>query len=188
MNSLVGKTLQSGKYTLEQELGRGGFGVTFKATHHYLDQPVVIKTLNESLQLHSDFARFQRLFHDEARRLAVCIHPNIVRVSDFFVEAGWPYMVMDYVPGPTLQAVVFSGQPLSEATAIDYIRQVGEALKVVHQKSLLHRDIKPDNIILRQGTQEVVLIDFGIARSLHPTQLKRTQVWFLTAMLHLNSI
>jgi len=168
MNSLVGKTLQSGKYTLEQELGRGGFGVTFKATHHYLDQPVVIKTLNESLQLHSDFARFQRLFHDEARRLAVCIHPNIVRVSDFFVEAGWPYMVMDYVPGPTLQAVVFPGQPLSEATAIDYIRQVGEALKVVHQKSLLHRDIKPDNIILRQGTQEVVLIDFGIAREFTP--------------------
>jgi serine/threonine-protein kinase len=164
MNSLVGKTLQSGKYTLEQELGRGGFGVTFKATHHYLGQPVVIKTLNESLHLHPDFARFERLFQDEARRLALCIHPNIVRVSDFFVEAGWPYMVMDYVPGETLQAVVFPGKPLSEATAINYIRQIGEALKVVHQKGLLHRDLKPENIILRQGTQEVVLIDFGIAR------------------------
>ena len=164
MNSLVGKTLQSGKYTLEQELGRGGFGVTFKATHHYLGQPVVIKTLNESLHLHPDFARFERLFQDEARRLALCIHPNIVRVSDFFVEAGWPYMVMDYVPGQTLQAVVFPGKPLSEATAINYIRQIGEALKVVHQKGLLHRDLKPENIILRQGTQEVVLIDFGIAR------------------------
>jgi serine/threonine-protein kinase len=164
MNSLVGKTLQSGKYTLEQELGRGGFGVTFKAIHHYLGQPVVIKTLNESLHLHPDFARFERLFQDEARRLALCIHPNIVRVSDFFVEAGWPYMVMDYVPGETLQAVVFPGKPLSEATAINYIRQIGEALKVVHQKGLLHRDLKPENIILRQGTQEVVLIDFGIAR------------------------
>ncbi len=174
MNSLVGKTLQSGKYTLEQELGRGGFGVTFKATHHYLGQPVVIKTLNESLHLHPDFARFERLFQDEARRLALCIHPNIVRVSDFFVEAGWPYMVMDYVPGQTLQAVVFPGKPLSEATAINYIRQIGEALKVVHQKGLLHRDLKPENIILRtppsppsQGGArggEVVLIDFGIAR------------------------
>lgn len=164
MNLLVGKTLQGGKYTLEQELGRGGFGVTYKATHQYLGQPMVIKTLNESLQLHSDFARFQRRFQDEARALALCIHPNIVRVSDFFIEAGWPYMVMDYVPGPTLQAVVFPEKPLDEATAIYYIRQVGKALKVVHQKGLLHRDIKPENIILREGTQEVVLIDFGIAR------------------------
>lgn len=168
MNSLVGQTLQGGKYTLEQELGRGGFGVTFKATHQYLGQPVVIKTLNESLRLNPDFDRFERQFQDEARRLALCIHPNIVRVSDFFIEAGGPYMVMDYVPGPTLQAVVFPGQPLSEATAINYIRQVGEALRVVHQKGLLHRDIKPENIILRQGTQEVVLIDFGIAREFTP--------------------
>jgi len=161
---LVGKTLQGGKYTLEQELGRGGFGVTYKATHHYLDQVVVIKTLNESLQLHPEFPRFQHRFQDEAKALALCVHPNIVRVSDFFVEAEWPYMVMDYVAGPTLQEVVFPGRPLDEDTAIYYIRQVGEALKVVHQKGLLHRDIKPANIILRQGTQEVVLIDFGIAR------------------------
>jgi len=164
MNSLVGKTLQGGKYSLEQELGRGGFGVTFKATHHYLGQTVVIKTLNESFNLHPDFAHYQRRFQDEARALALCIHPNIVRVSDFFVEAGWPYMVMDYVPGPTLQEVVFPGRPLDEATAVNYIRQVGEALKVVHQKGLLHRDIKPANVIPRRGTQEVVLIDFGIAR------------------------
>lgn len=168
MNSLVGKTLQGGKYTLEQELGRGGFGVTYRATHHYLGQTVVIKTLNESLQLDPDFARFQRRFQDEARALALCIHPNIVRVSDFFVEAGWPYMVMDYVPGPTLQAVVFPGHPLDETTALNYIRQIGDALNVVHQKGLLHRDIKPENIILRQGTQEVVLIDFGIARGFTP--------------------
>ncbi len=174
MNSLVGKTLQGDKYTLEQELGRGGFGVTYKAIHHYLGQIVVIKTLNESFHLHPDFARFQSRFQDEARALALCIHPNIVRVSDFFIEAGWPYMVMDYVPGPTLQEVVFPGRPLDEATAINYIRQIGEALKVVHQKGLLHRDIKPANIILRtpptspyQGGAmggEVILIDFGIAR------------------------
>ncbi|MGB5962685.1 MAG: serine/threonine-protein kinase [Coleofasciculaceae cyanobacterium] len=172
MNLLVGKTLQGGKYTLLEELGRGGFGVTFKATHHYLNQPVVIKTLNESLRQHPNLAKFQQQFQDEARRLALCLHPNIVRVSDFFVEADWPYMVMDYVPGQTLQAVVFPGKPLSEATAIHYIQQVGEALKVVHQNGLLHRDIKPDNIMLRTALThtspfsggEVVLIDFGISR------------------------
>ncbi len=165
---LVGKTLQRGKYTLEQELGRGGFGITFKATHQYLGQPVVIKTINESLRQDPEFVKFQRSFQDEARRLALCVHPNIVRVSDFFIEDQLPYMVMDYIPGRTLDMVVFPDSPLSEETAIHYIRQIGAALQVVHQNNLLHRDVKPQNIILRQGTQEVVLIDFGIAREFTP--------------------
>lgn len=165
---LVGKTLQRGKYTIEQELGRGGFGITFKATHQYLGQPVVIKTLNESLQQDPEFVKFQRSFQDEARRLALCVHPNIVRVSDFFIEDQLPYMVMDYIPGQTLDMIVFPDSPLSEETAIHYMRQIGAALQVVHQNNLLHRDVKPQNIILRQGTQEVVLIDFGIAREFTP--------------------
>ncbi|MDB9345995.1 protein kinase [Nodularia spumigena CS-586/05] len=162
---LAGTTLQGGKYTLNQEIGRGGFGITFKATHHYLGQEVVMKTINEKLRQHPDFPKFERQFQDEARRLATCIHPHIVRVSDFFVEDGLPYMVMEYIRGDTLgDAFVLPAIPLLEARAIHYIRQIGSALQVVHNNGLLHRDIKPDNIILRQGTQEVVLIDFGIAR------------------------
>jgi serine/threonine protein kinase len=168
MNSLIGKTLSNGKYTLEEELGRGGFGVTFKATHHFLRQTVVIKTLNEALRSDRNFAEFQRKFQDEARRLAMCSHPNIVRVSDFFVEDDLSFMVMDYIPGPTLEEVVFPNRPLPEATAIHYVRQIGSALRVIHQNGLLHRDIKPQNIILREGTQDVVLIDFGIAREFTP--------------------
>ncbi|MBD2083732.1 serine/threonine-protein kinase [Coleofasciculus sp. FACHB-542] len=168
MDTLVGKTLQGGKYTLDRELGRGGFGVTFQATHHYLGQPVVIKTLNDSLCRHPDFARFGRQFQDEARRLALCVHPNIVRVNDFFLEAGLPYLVMDYIAGQTLQEVVFPDKPLPESAAIHFMQQIGAAVKVVHQNNLLHRDIKPQNIILRQGTQEVVLIDFGISREFTP--------------------
>ncbi|WP_353929257.1 protein kinase [Okeanomitos corallinicola TIOX110] len=161
----TGTILQNGKYTITQEIGRGGFGVTFKATHHYLGQEVVMKTINERLRQHPDFPKFERQFQDEARRLATCIHPNIVRVSDFFTENGLPYMVMEYIPGDTLgQAFVLPGIPLSEETGIHYIRQIGAALQVVHNNGLLHRDIKPDNIILRLGAQEVVLIDFGIAR------------------------
>lgn len=168
MDPLIGKTLQDGKYTLEQELGRGGSGVTFRATHRYLGQAVVIKTLNEPLRQHPNFSEFERKFRDEARRLALCIHPNIVRVSDFFTEDALPFMVMEYIPGQTLEAIVFPNQPLSESTAIHYIRQVGAALRVVHRNGLLHRDVKPENIILRQDTQEVVLIDFGIAREFKP--------------------
>ncbi|MEO0968940.1 MAG: serine/threonine-protein kinase [Cyanobacteria bacterium J06639_18] len=162
---LVGKTLQGGKYTLNQEIGKGGFGITYKATHEYLNQEVVIKTINQKLQKHPDFAKFQRQFQDEARRLATCSHPNIVRVSDFFVEDGLPYMVMEYIDGETLgEAFVLPNIPLPEKTAVHYIRQIAAALQVVHKNHLLHRDIKPDNIILRRGSQEVVLIDFGIAR------------------------
>ncbi len=162
---LVGTTLQGGKYTLNQEIGKGGFGITYKATHEYLNQEVVIKTINQKLQKHPDFAKFQRQFQDEARRLATCSHPNIVRVSDFFVEDGLPYMVMEYIDGETLgEAFVLPNIPLPEKTAVHYIRQIAAALQVVHKNNLLHRDIKPDNIILRRGSQEVVLIDFGIAR------------------------
>lgn len=172
METLIGKTLQDGKYTLETELGRGGFGVTFKAIHHYLGQPVVIKTLNDALLEHpfaqGNSAEVQQKFQDEARRLALCVHPNIVRVNDFFHEGGRFYLVMDYIPGQTLAAWVGQRGPLPEATAIHYIRQMGAALTVVHENGLLHRDVKPQNMILRQGTEDVILIDFGIAREFTP--------------------
>ena len=168
MNSLVGKALQGGKYTLEEPIGQGGFGVTFRAIHHYLNQTVVIKTLNPTTQSNPQYAEFERQFRDEARRLAACVHPNIVRVNDFFIEDNVPYLVMDYIPGQNLEQVVFPDHPLTEAIAIHYIRQIGAALQTVHQNGLLHRDVKPQNILLRQGTQEVVLIDFGIAREFTP--------------------
>ncbi len=164
----AGKVLQGGKYSLDQLLGEGGFGITYKATHHYLGQTVVIKTLNPANKNHPQFAKLEQQFQDEGRRLAVCVHLNIVRVNDFFIEDSVPYLVMDYIPGETLEQVVFPDTPLPEAIAIHYIRQIGAALQVVHQNGLLHRDIKPQNIILRQNTQEVVLIDFGISREFTP--------------------
>jgi serine/threonine-protein kinase len=172
MDTLIGKSLQNGKYTLNEELGRGGFGITYKAMHHFLGHLVVIKTPNEDLSRDPAFANYERKFQDEARRLALCIHPNIVRVSDFFIEDDRPYMVMDYIPGKTLEEIVFPGNPLPEATAIHCIRQIGSALKVVHQNGLLHRDIKPQNMILREGTDQVVLIDFGIAREFTPGSMQ----------------
>ena len=168
MNLTPGTVLQNGKYVLEAPIGHGGFGITYRAHHAYLGQTVVIKTLNESLRHHADFARFQQQFIDEARRLAKCQHPNIVRVLDFFEESGLSFFVMDYIPGQTLAEVVQSGRALPETTAVHYIRQIGWALSVIHQNGLLHRDVKPQNIIRRQGTDFVVLIDFGIAREFTP--------------------
>lgn len=168
MGILVGKQLQNGKYTLAHELGHGGFGITYSARLHSLGQTVVVKTLNDSFRKDPQFAQSQQQFQAEAKRLALCIHPNIVRVLDFFVEDDLPFIVMEYVPGQTLDTLVLPDTPLPEATAIHYTRQVGSALKVVHQNGLLHRDVKPQNLILRQGTDQVVLIDFGIAREFSP--------------------
>ena len=170
MSSLIGKPLQGGKYKLEAVLGRGGFGLTFRAHQNYLDSVVVIKTLNESFWSAPDLDELQRQFQDEARRLALCSHPNVVRVSDFFVEDSLPYMVMDYIPGRSLYDMVLppnrSANPLSEPVAVRYIAQIAKALQAVHSKGLLHRDVKPQNIMIHQLTGEAVLIDFGIAREL----------------------
>ncbi|MGB3298100.1 MAG: protein kinase [Phormidesmis sp.] len=172
MSSLIGKTLQGGKYKLEVVLGRGGFGLTFRAHQLYLDQVVVIKTLHESYWRAPNLSDLQRQFQDEARRLAMCSHPNVVRVSDFFIEDGLPYMVMDYIPGRSLADIVLPSNPLPVRASIDYISQIGRALQAVHAKGLLHRDVKPQNIMIHQLTGEAVLIDFGIARELtqNPTQ------------------
>lgn len=168
MHLTAGTVLQDGKYKVDAVLGVGGFGITYRATHTYLGQAVALKTLNDSLCQHPNFDQFQHQFFTEAQWLALCQHPNIVRVLDFFEEAGLYFMVMDYIPGQTLAELVEPGKPLSEAEAMHYIRQIGSALKAVHQGGLLHRDVKPENIIRRSGTHLAMLVDFGIARDFTP--------------------
>ena len=170
MNTLIGKSLQGRQYTLTELLGQGGFGITFKAIHHFLEEICVVKTLNPEFRNDPQFPVLVQKFRDEAKRLKLCEHPNIVRMRDFFVEDGVPYLVMDYIPGRSLEQIVFPHNALPEAEAVHYIRQIGSALALVHQKGLLHRDLKPENIILRQDTQQAVLIDFGIAREFVPGQ------------------
>lgn len=160
----VGTTLQGGKYRLDALLSQGGFGVTYRATHTLLHQPVVLKTLNLQQEPPKRIHDLGERFIQEAQRLAQFNHPHIVRVSDCFIEGGRPFIVMDYIPGRTLAQVIQEEGPLPEKTALHYIRQVASALELVHEHGLLHRDVKPDNIMLRDGTDQVVLIDFGIAR------------------------
>ncbi|MBD2313998.1 serine/threonine protein kinase [Desertifilum sp. FACHB-1129] len=168
MDLIAGTVLQEGKYIIAEVLGQGGFGTTYRATHTYLGQSVVLKTLNENLRQHANFDKFQQQFVAEAQRLAKCAHPNIVKVLDFFEESGLSFIVMEYIPGQTLAELIKSGQPLPEVKAVHYLRQVAEALSVVHQNGLLHRDVKPQNIMRRHGSDFVVLIDFGIAREFTP--------------------
>ncbi len=161
-----GHQLENGRFIIKETLGKGGFGIAYLARDTKIKRDVVIKTLNEKVQCEPTFERFKEDFKREAERLGQCGHPNIVKIHDIFHEGQLPCIVMEYIPGETLARCVERGI-LKEEDALHYIRQIGAALEVVHKNSLVHRDVKPGNIIIREGTREAVLIDFGIARELH---------------------
>ena len=174
---IVGQVVGN-EYTIERELPEGGFGITYLAFKKN-GQKVVIKTLNDKVQQRPDFAKLQEDFLNEALRLAKCPHPHIAKVGPVFQEGHLWCMVMDYIDGGNLADRVVQKGILPEDEALLYIEQIGAALTVVHQQGLLHRDIKPQNIMLRKGTKEAVLIDFGIAREFTPN-LTQTHTQFLT--------
>lgn len=164
MNSHSPTVLQNGRYAIETQLGQGNFGTTFRARDAHLEQPVAIKTLNPNLGDRQQFERFQQQFIADARRIAQCWHGSLVRVCDCFEQEGIAYIVMEYVPGQTLAELARSGTTFSLTKCLYYIRQLGAALGALHQQGVLHGDVRPDNILRRQGTEVVVLTDFGITR------------------------
>ncbi|MEH2117895.1 serine/threonine protein kinase [Nostoc sp.] len=164
---VLGQQLQSGKYTIEKELGEGGFGITYLARDD-LGRYFVIKTLNDKVQRRPDFTKFQQDFLNEAIKLAKCSHPHIVKIDEVIYENPLWCMVMEYISGEDLASRIENQGVLAEKEALCYIQQIGEALIVVHNNGLLHRDLKPQNIMLRSGNSKAVLIDFGIAREFTP--------------------
>jgi serine/threonine protein kinase len=173
MSFKVGTPLQGGRYVIEAVLGKGGFGLTYRATHTALGLPVVIKTLQERLLRSPQQDRFRSQLIDEARILGHFQHPSIVRVIDLFDEDPYPCMVMEYIPGVTLNMLAQAGQPMEESFAVYYVRQIATALSAIHGNGFLHRDVKPSNILRRDGNHRAILIDFGIAQTLQPPKRQR---------------
>jgi formylglycine-generating enzyme required for sulfatase activity len=168
-----GQRLKDGKYTIEELLGFGGFGVTYRAREHSSGQLIAIKTLNALQQNKPNFAAIQEKFVNEAMCLASCRHPHIVKVyPQLFQQDGLWCMVMEYIEGHDLASYLEDRGVLSEEEALRIIRQVGEALTYVHNQGFLHRDVKPANIILRRGSLDAVLIDFGLAREFVPGRVR----------------
>ena len=166
-----GTKLYGDRYTIIRKLGEGGFGITYLARNRK-GEDIVIKTLLDKILIDADFVEFRdkylRDFKDEATRLAVCRHPHIVQIDNVFREGSLPCIAMEYIAGQNLWELVRGKGALPEAEAVSYIQQIGHALTVVHDKGLLHRDIKPHNIMKRDRKSEAVLIDFGIAREFIP--------------------
>ncbi|NEU81138.1 serine/threonine-protein kinase, partial [Nostoc sp. UIC 10630] len=172
----TGQRLQGGKYVIDKVLGQGGFGITYKALHIELNRTVVIKTPNEYLSHDPEFEKYIERFIQEGRtlaRLSQHPHPHIVGVIDLFRENSIHCLVMDFIPGENLFQVVRRRGALPEVEIVPCIRQIGEALMVVHQAGLVHRDAHPGNIMLRSNGK-AVLIDFGIAKELVPKTLSST--------------
>ena len=171
-----GEKLQGGKYVIEKVLGEGGFGITYRALHVALNQPVVIKTPNDKLQNHREYPKFVQRFLKEGQILAQlgqARHPHIVRVSDLFQENELPCLAMDYIAGENLFKLVERQGKLPETEAVEYITQIGNALILVHNLGIVHRDAHPGNIMLPKAG-EAVLIDFGIAGEILPSTLTNT--------------
>jgi len=159
-------------YEIERPLGKGGFGITYLARDKKGKQ-IAIKFLRP------DFVKSQQELVNEALRIKGCEHPHIVKVYKAIQEGQIWGIVMEYIAGDNLAELVKTRGMLPESEAILYIQQIGEALTEIHQKNLLHRDVKPENIIIRNNQSEAVLIDFGIARDYDP-QDRRTFTAFST--------
>lgn len=155
-------------YSLIETLGEGGFGITYLAKN-IKNNKVVIKTLKYAIKSHKYFQKFKESFYNEALKLARFHNPHIVQVIKIIHVGELPCIVMEYIKGKTLAEIVrTANQPLKEPDAIKYIQQIGKALIEVHSQNWLHRDVKPQNIIIREDTSSAVLIDFGIAREYIP--------------------
>ena len=157
-------TLIGGRHRIEALLGRGGFGVVYRATQLALDRPVALKVLLPEALGDEALPRFQR----EAEIVQRLDHPNIVRLLDFGVGAGAePYLVFELLQGQTLHEALASAGPLSVARAARVGAQILKALMEAHARGVVHRDIKPANVFLCnfQGEPDFVkVLDFGIAK------------------------
>lgn len=158
----------AGEYSLERELGRGGMGIVYLAREVQLDRLVAIKVLPESLAARADIReRFMR----EARMAASLSHPHIVPIYRVGESKGFVFFAMAYVNGETLGERLRTRGPLPPSVATRLMREVAWALSYAHGRGIVHRDIKPDNILIEAETGRALVTDFGIARGAEETAL-----------------
>ena len=160
MDQYIGKLLDN-RYEILEIIGTGGMARVYKARCHRLNRLVAIKILREDL---AQDAEFRRRFHDESQAVAMLSHPNIVAVYDVSRSSDLEYIVMELIDGITLkQYMQKKGNKLNWREALHFITQIVKALGHAHSRGIIHRDIKPHNImVLRDGSVKVA--DFGIAR------------------------
>jgi serine/threonine protein kinase len=159
--SLIGKSI--GRYHILEQLGLGGMAIVYKAYDTRLEREVAIKIIRKDAFPAEVHERVLKRFEREAKSLAKMSHANIVKVHDFGDYDGAPYLVMELLTGGTLKA--FTGQPMPYQEAACLLEPIARALAYAHQQGVLHRDVKPANILIAENG-EPILTDFGIAKLL----------------------
>ena len=166
--NLIGQTL--GKYRILEEIGRGGMGVVYKAHDTVLDRPVAIKVLAPHLTWDQEFV--QRFLH-EARAAARLKHTNIVTIYDVGQVQGYHFIAMEYLEGHSLAEIIRHEGPLPPERAVRILDQIAQALDYAHVQGLIHRDVKPGNVIV-SPQDHATLTDFGVAKALAGSRLTRS--------------
>ena len=150
----------AGRYQLRSPIGEGNFSVTWLATDIVLGRDVAVKILREQYYVHKGFSS---RFENEARHAALISHPNVIQVFDYGRDGDVPFIIMQFVPGPSLKAYIREEGPLTVDEAVEFTREILEGLAAIHSAGIIHRDVKPQNVLLTE-TNQAKLTDFGIAR------------------------
>jgi serine/threonine-protein kinase len=174
MNGWVGQRL--GKYEIQAELGRGGMGIVYRGYDAALRRPVAIKVLPPQLTYD---AQFVQRFQQEAILAANLRHPNIVTIYDVGQEGDVYYIVMEYLEGITLEALLARQGSMPFDQALHVLRQVADALDAAHSRGIIHRDVKPANIMIGPDGR-ATLMDFGLVRAAEGTSLTRSGIYMGT--------
>lgn len=163
-------TVLSGRYRLEAKLGSGGMSTVYLARDTTLDRPVAVKVMHREMSEQAD--QLER-FRQEARAVAKISHPNVVAVIDAGEDGGYPYIVFEYVEGETLKARINRVGALDVQESLAYAIEIARGLTVAHARRMVHRDIKPQNVLI-DAEGRAKLTDFGISRQLEKDGLTAT--------------
>jgi eukaryotic-like serine/threonine-protein kinase len=162
-----------GRYEVERIIGSGGMGIAMKGFDTELHRVVAIKVLKPHLA-HNGAAR--RRFAREAQSAAAVVHEHVIPIHDVQTEGETPFLVMQYVPEQSLQARVDERGPLDAREVLRIARQAAAGLAAAHAQGVVHRDVKPANILLEESVDRVLISDFGLARTVDDATLTRTGV------------
>ncbi|MBV8865405.1 MAG: serine/threonine protein kinase, partial [Acidobacteriaceae bacterium] len=164
-----------GRYQIAGEIGRGAMGVVYKALDPAIGRTVAIKTIHLTDATEAERQSVGERLLREARSAGTLSHPNIVTVYDVLTQDEFAYIVMEFVPGPSLEEIIRQRQLPARDELLLYLRQVAEALDYAHRKGIIHRDVKPANIIISQpdpGAERppaerlAKITDFGVAKTI----------------------
>ena len=159
---MIGSVLAN-KYKIKSIVGIGGMAVVYKAYRITDNKVVAVKVLNDEYRRKPDYVR---RFESEARAVMSLSHPNIIGLLDVGIDGDAPFIVLEFATGKTLKEIIDENGPLSQGFAVKIISQVLSALAHAHEKGVIHRDIKPQNILLNTTTKVLQFCDFGSAKRL----------------------